>query len=123
VTAKPISTNQQLIFVDSPAGWRPISAGDNNGDGKADLLWYNPVSGQTVIWHMNGFTPIGSAVVFTDAPGGWRPVRFADFNGDGRSDILWLHQANSQVAIWLMNGFTTTQAAVVFASGGGWVPL
>lgn len=117
------SSDGRVTYTDSPAGWRPINAGDNNGDGKADLLWYNPASGQTAIWHMNGHTQIGSAVVFSDAPGGWRPVRFADFNGDGRSDILWINQGNAQVAIWLMNGFTTTAGAVIFASGGGWMPL
>ncbi len=105
--------------------WTPVAAGDNDGDGKADILWYNQFTGQTAIWHMNGLNQIDSAVVYTDASSGlgWQPVGFGDYNGDGRSDILWYHPYNRQAAIWLMNGFTTLQGALIYTGGDLWRPL
>lgn len=47
--------------VGSP--WRIAGSQDFNRDGKADLLWHNGTSGETQIWHMNGFRVIGRAVV------------------------------------------------------------
>ena len=104
--------------------WTPVAAGDNDGDGKADILWYNQFTGQSAIWHMNGLNQIDGAVVYTDtSPGGWQAVGFGDYNGDGRSDILWYRPFGRQAAIWLMNGFTTIQGAVIYAGGDLWRPL
>ena len=104
--------------------WTPVAAGDNDGDGKADILWYNQFSGQTAIWHMNGLNQIAGAVVYADtSPGGWRAVGFGDYNGDGRSDILWFRPSDRQAAIWLMNGFTTIQPALIYTGGDLWRPL
>jgi hypothetical protein len=35
------------------ADWTVTEIADFDGDGKADLQWYSPTSGQTVIWWMN----------------------------------------------------------------------
>jgi hypothetical protein len=32
---------------------------DFNGDARSDILWYNPSTGQVVIWLINGSTVIG----------------------------------------------------------------
>jgi hypothetical protein len=37
-------------------GWIPISSGDFNRDGKADVLLYNRDSSQLAVWIMNGTT-------------------------------------------------------------------
>ena len=41
--------------------WHLAGAADFNGDGKTDILWENRVTGERVIWLMNG-TSIGSGV-------------------------------------------------------------
>ena len=41
--------------------WSVVQVGDYNGDGKSDLLWHNSVTGQYVIWMMNGLQIVGSS--------------------------------------------------------------
>ena len=80
-----------------------MTAGDFDGDGKADILWQND-NGAAAIWLMDGYQiKIGSGVGSINPGPAWNVVRTGDFNGDGRSDILWQHD-NGQPAIWLMNG-------------------
>jgi hypothetical protein len=77
--------------------------GDFNNDGKSDILWRNHVSGDVVVWTMNGNVAnvqtiaagIPAALFIVDAHG--------DYNGDGTSDILWRNSANGEVVEWLMS--------------------
>src|SRR5207248_3187788 len=42
-----------------PSPWTIAGTGDFNGDGRTDLLWYNPTTGQVVEWLLNGTSVIG----------------------------------------------------------------
>ena len=80
-----VATNQPTGL----SGYLPFIA-DFNGDGKADILWYNPTTYQRVLWVSNGD---GSFSVTTNV-GGLDGIDFgtplvADFNGDGLADVLW----------------------------------
>lgn len=84
------------------AGWNVIGMGDIDGDGKDDLLWRNPTSGQFAYWLMNG-------TVFVSAQTYSPPVTYVvagvgDFNGDGRSDLLWNDPGTRNASIWLSTG-------------------
>ena len=78
-----------------------IRLADINGDGKADYLKVDPVSG-AVDWYLNGGA--------NAAAGGWlwipmpqlaagigdgAGVRFADIDGDGRADYIWLSKSGA----------------------------
>ena len=76
-----------------------------DGDGKADILWRDPVSGTNAIWFMNGLTLASYGSVAT-VPTNWVVARVADYDGDGKADILWRDGATGSNALWLMNGTT-----------------
>ena len=55
----------------SPAtAWKVVGTGDFNGDGKPDLLWQLPATGELWTWFMNGAAyagaaPLGGATTWT----------------------------------------------------------
>ncbi|RMH34373.1 MAG: VCBS repeat-containing protein, partial [Nitrospirae bacterium] len=70
-----------------------------NGDGKADLIWRKPATGNTVIWFLDGAT-LASAAHFGITDPAWEIRAVADMNNDGRSDVL-LHNINDDsLQIW-----------------------
>ena len=75
--------------------WEIRGLGDQNGDGKADILWRNKVSGQIYFWPMNGSTPLDEIYVGT-VDTDYDIVGTGDFDGDGKSDILWRHTTNGR---------------------------
>jgi hypothetical protein len=44
---------------------------DLNGDNQTDLLWRNPINGDTGAWIMNGTTVTGT-INYPDPPAGWQ---------------------------------------------------
>jgi Calx-beta domain-containing protein/VCBS repeat protein len=96
------------------SSWRVVGTGDFDGGGTTDILWWNRLSGQVVVWSMDGLRRTSSGLVDTIADTTWRPVVVADLNGDGRADIVWRREASTpdtgQLAVWFMNGATRTGA-------------
>jgi hypothetical protein len=95
------------------------TAHDWNGNGGADLLWQNTVSGARAIWFMNGATYAGNAslgIVPTD----WQIVGTGDFNGDGKPDIVWQNTKTGAVGIWFMNGATYVSSTTLGVFATDW---
>ncbi|HEX5264637.1 MAG TPA: VCBS repeat-containing protein, partial [Phenylobacterium sp.] len=92
--------------------WTVAAVADFDGDGKADILWRNVQTAQTVVWTMNGTTVTSAGLTDAAAPAGWSVVGTGDFNGDGKADILWRNDTTHETAIWEMNG-------AHFIGGGG----
>jgi hypothetical protein len=87
---------------------------DFDGDGKSDILWQQPVSGDLWVWFMNGSYSAGSTVI-TGATD-WRTPGAADFNGDGKPDILWQHPVSGELWVWFMNGAVSLGSARIGGS-------
>jgi hypothetical protein len=90
--------------------WKVVGTSDFNLDGKADLLWRHAVSGQNVVWYMNGLNLVSgtftSPAALSDIR--WQMAGTADFNQDARPDILWRHTGSGENVVWFMNGATLT---------------
>ena len=83
---------------------------DMDADGRADVFWRNKVSGQNIIWLMNGLNIKLAAFAIIVADTNWEVKGIGDFNNDRRADVLWRHKATGQNIIWLMDGITLTSA-------------
>ena len=81
--------------------WKIGGVGDFNRDGRPDILWHHELSGDLVVWHMDGPVLRGGAT--TSPPGltdvGWRMAAVADYNGDERPDIVWRHEGSGQIVL------------------------
>ncbi len=114
--------------IPGPAGdgWILGYAGDFDGDGMSDLLWYNPDRALLSVWLAGGthvFVP-GPEIPGPVGPG-WTVATAADFNLDGTADILWSHADTSTISVWLMWGTRVLEAGPEIASpwGDGWAAI
>jgi hypothetical protein len=91
--------------------WEVAGVGDFNGDGRSDILWRNPTTGQTADWlgtANGGFSGNGAHSANSIATD-WQVAGTGDFNGDGIDDILWRNSTTGRIADWLgtaNGGFT-----------------
>jgi len=87
-------------------GWQVKGTGDFNGDGRTDVLWHNPGTGEVSVWFLNGTSVIGSENLAWQVPGnsGWELKGTGDFDRDGHIDLLWHNPGTGVVGVWNMSG-------------------
>lgn len=87
----------------SPIGgtFRPIAL-DAQGDGKGDILWYAPGSGQDYLW--NGTGSGGFSSVQITSNGTYDDVLPLDVDGDGDDDVLWYNRTTGVRYLWVAEG-------------------
>src|SRR5262249_32972856 len=86
-----------------------VGVGDFNGDGHADVLWFNASTGQLSEWLLDGqgnvlANPIGFRACAAGAAPEWQVVGVGDFNGDSYADVLWFNASTGQLSEWLLDG-------------------
>jgi hypothetical protein len=90
-----------------------------DGNGTADIVWHDTLSGATAIWLMNGPT-----IAFAGFPGGvppeWEITGMGDVNADGKADLIWQNRASGAVALWLMNGQDVLRATFPSGASTDW---
>ena len=108
------SASGALFYTEPNLNWNIFGVGDFNGDGKDDILWRNPATGQLFMMVMNGSSIVGGGLFYTEGNINWKVVALGDYNGDGRSDILWRNDATGQIYMMLMNGTAVASAGFVW---------
>jgi hypothetical protein len=99
---------------------------DFNGDGRADALLRNLLSGELTAWLVDGTQILQTAAYATVSPAtGWTPIATADVSADGRTDLLWYNITTGAVAVWLLNATQVTKTASYGAldRNAGWAPV
>jgi hypothetical protein len=108
------STNQLYVLYVGPDGrnagrggyvnatfgpdWKIVQVADIDGDGQADLLWWNAVTGQVHVMLMNGTTIKRATTVYTEPDTQWRIAGAADFTRSGKQNqLVWRHASTGQV--------------------------
>ncbi len=105
-----------------PSAWTVAGVGDFDGDGHADVLWYDKSTGLVGTWLSSISTAttvlVGSPIQLAADDGGWVrmgqedpsvlwKVGVGDFDGDGRADVLGHDQSTGSVVAWLSSKSTT----------------
>ncbi|MFK3980799.1 FG-GAP repeat domain-containing protein [Micromonospora sp. NPDC050397] len=82
-----------------------FSAGDFNGDGKADVIARHATNSDLYLYPGNGSGGFGASKVIGDNWSGFDAIFSAgDFDGDGNSDVLARHATNSDLYLYPGNG-------------------
>ncbi len=79
------------------------------------------MTGENIVWLMNGATLLSSGAVFaTVSDLNWSIAGVADLDGDGKSDILWRNSTTGENTLWFMDGASLSSGAPVNAVQGSW---
>jgi hypothetical protein len=82
------------------AQWLLMGAGDFNGDGQNDLLWYNVTSGAVIVWSLNGTLFTGNYYLANAVNTDWVLRAVGEFYGNNTPDIVWQHLKTGQMYLW-----------------------
>lgn len=88
----------QAIGTQGDTKSRPVGYADVDGDGQADVLWRNNVTGANEIWRLTGTTY--SVLALPTRPVDWSCAAFRDFDGDGHADLLWYRGTTGESSLW-----------------------
>jgi hypothetical protein len=107
-------------------GWVVGNAGDTNGDGMADAVWYNAARHEAAVWLMHGSQLLAAGAPFPSPSGeGWVVTNVADTNADGFADIIWTNTATGEMTVSLLAGARLLAPGPVIPGppGDGWTGI
>jgi CSLREA domain-containing protein len=103
------ATSDAAILTISVRG----AIGDFDGDGTSDLLWRDTLTGQNVVWLMNGGTQSTYILLPTVGDVTWDIKGVGDVTGGGTTDLIWRNRVTGQNVVWLMNGGALSSTIVL----------
>ena len=95
--------------------WAALRITDFDGDGRADMMLRDSVTG-TIVGQLRGADGGIRATRTLGVDGAWTFVTAADFSGDGIADIVWRQASTGACVVWVMTG--AGKLASSFGIGG-----
>jgi len=110
---------EQAVVGTTSSEWIVVDTNDFDGNGTADIAFFNISTGQVGVWTMNGTEVTGQAVVGT-VEGNWDLVDHNDVNGDGKADLIFRESVMSgtRFAVWLLDGINAPLSQAVIQVEG-----
>jgi len=111
-------------FVDAATFYRPdmidraaVGTGDFDGDGRAEIVLYEPTTGTVELWGLLG-DQLGPVAVTEGQPGSELEA-VADFNADAIPDLLWRDPATGALEIWTIRDLSVASVSPLGAVASG----
>lgn len=97
----------EVVPLSAPidSGWAIAGIGDQDGDGRSDVVWRSELLRETLLWRFESPTVVDPGPLSSVRLPGWRIVAAADLTGDGASDLVWRNASTGQTILWEMEGF------------------
>lgn len=95
------------------ANWKLRGTGDFAGSAQPDLVWQHELTGQPLLWVMNGNTASSAMAMPSPGAGDWKIRSIGDANVDGSTDLIFENSTTGVVVIWAMQGTSVFSGPVV----------
>jgi hypothetical protein len=103
-----------LVVTEPNLSWEIVATPDLDGDGRADLLWWNSSTGQARAMLMNGLAVLAQGMVHTEPNTAWRIEAVGEFSYTGKTNgLVWRNTSTG--VVWLM---TVTWTGTAFEQAG-----
>ncbi len=99
-----VRDTQAYVGTEADPTYQIQQVADFDGNGLADLLWWNTVQGDVWLWTVSGAGAPSAHYVATVSDTNYRIMAAGDYNGDRKADLLWRNIVAGDVWVWLMNG-------------------
>lgn len=108
-----ILSDTVVIAVPPAPGLQPQGIGDIDGDGKSDILLFDPATTRITGLLMDGASIVASGtIVNVGAPSDWRLNNTGDFDGDGRDDLFIRNTSTGAMVVVPLNGLMPSGGVV-----------
>lgn len=127
---EPYAENDEFWFGRADGGFDQVQrsqagvfiplAGDFDGNGTTDILWYAPGNDPDQFWLMgtNGVPTVRATTI----TGNYRPI-VGNFNGDAHDDIFWYGPGAIADSVWTFSGNASFRSAQTRVLGDAYRPF